>query len=176
MAGINVLPRMHSTCARGVISYSIGRSSQVVAFADPVLAHFDLHRQIKVGSPESGGQLFAQFYGDVIRVERATGPRPSDHRGPTFFIPNRLAERREIRRQFKDELHYVGDWHTHPEPTPSPSPTDIQSFREMYRKSHHGLASFLMVIVGTSPDETGLYVALCNGHSPYRLSMSGNTR
>ena len=175
MAGIRLLPRVHSTCARGVISYSIGHSSQIIVLTDPVLAHFDRHRQMKVGNPEAGGQLFARFDGDIIWIERATGPRSSDHRGPAVFIPNRIAERREIRRGFKDGFHYVGDWHTHPEPAPSPSQIDIQSFREMYRKSRHGLASFLMVIVGTSPDENGLYVALCNEHMPRRLSVSDNT-
>ena len=91
------------------------------------------------------------------------------------FIPNRMAERREIRREFKDGFHYVGDWHSHPEPSPTPSQIDIQSIREMYRRSRHGLASFLMVIVGTSPDESGLYVALCNEHAPSRLTVSDDT-
>ena len=154
-----------------MISYPIGHSGQVVVFADPVLAHFDRHRQIRVDSPEAGGQLFARFDGDIIRIEHASGPRSSDQRGPKVFIPNRIAERHEIRRVFKDGLHYVGDWHTHPEPTPSPSQIDIQSFREMYQNSRHGLASFLMVIVGTSSDENGIYVALCNENTPRRLSV-----
>ena len=175
MAGVTLLPCMYSRCARGVISYFVGNSSQTILLTDPVLAHFDRHRQMTAGIPEAGGQLFARFDGDTIRVERATGPRSSDRRGPTVFIPNRMGERREIRRKFKDGFHYVGDWHSHPEPSPTPSPIDIQSFREMYRKSRHGLASFLMVIVGASPDESGLYVALCNENAPRRLSVSDDT-
>ncbi len=155
-----------------MISYPVDHSDQVVVLTRSVLSHFDRHRQTRVGSSEAGGQLFARFDGDVIRVERATGPRSSDHRVPTAFIPNRIAERREITRAFRDGFHYVGDWHTHPEPTPNPSPIDIHSFREMYRKSHHRLASFLMVIVGTSLDDTGLYVALCNSNMLSRLSVS----
>ena len=148
----------------GVISYSIAHSSQTIILTDPILVCFDRHRQVTADSPEAGGQLFARFDGSIIRVERATGPRPSDHRSPTSFIPNRAAERREIRRSFKKGFHYVGDW-----PHPSPSLTDIRSFRDMYRKSRHGLAGFLMVIVGTMPGEDGLYVALCNDHTPRRL-------
>lgn len=157
-----------------MISYPVSHSDQVVVLTDSVLAHFDRYRQIRVGSLEAGGQLFARFDSDIIRVERATGPRSSDRRGPTEFIPNRMAERREIRRAFTDGFHYVGDWHTHPESTPNPSQIDIQSFREMYRKSRHGLASFLMVIVGNSLDDNGLYVALCNQHMLSRLSVSHN--
>ena len=153
-------------------SYNVGYSHQVVVLADSVLAHFGRHRQTGVGSLEAGGQLFARFDGNIIRVELATGPRPSDRRGPTEFIPNRTAERREITRAFRNGFHYVGDWHTHPEPIPYPSQIDIQSFREMYRESRHGLASFLMVIVGNSFDDHGLYVALCNQHVLSRLSVS----
>ena len=162
MAAFEFLSRVHSACARGVISYSIAYSSQTIVLTDPVFVCFDRHRQVTADSPEAGGQLFARFDGNIIRVEGATGPRPSDHRSPTSFIPNRAAERREIRRNFKKGFHYVGDWHTHPESRPSPSLTDIRSFRDMYRKSRHGLAGFLMVIVGIVPDEDGLYVALCN--------------
>ena len=174
MASIRVLPRVHSTCVHGVISYSIGHSSQFVILTVPVLACFDRHRQLDVHSREAGGQLFARFDGDAIRVERATGPRSSDRRSRTSFIPNRTAERREIGWSFKDGFHYVGDWHTHPEPDPSPSQTDIRSFQDMYRKSRHELASFLMVIVGTVSGENGLYVALCNDHGLRRLSVSDN--
>lgn len=78
------------------------------------------------------------------------------------FIPNRIAERREITRLFKSGLHYVGDWHTHPEPRPVPSETDAESFKDMYQKSRHNLASFVMIIVGTAASEEGLYVGLCN--------------
>ena len=163
---------MHSAHTRNVISYSATASAQTIVLTDPVLDCFDRHRQMTATSPEAGGQLFARFDGNIIRVECATGPRSSDRRSSTSFVPNRKAERREIRRSFKKGLHYVGDWHTHPESHPSPSKIDILSFRDMYRKSLHKLASFLMVIVGTAPGEDGLYVALCNDHAVHRLSVS----
>lgn len=155
-----------------MISYPIDCSGQTIILSDPVLAHFDHHRQLQANSREAGGQLFARFDGKVVRVERATGPRPSDRRSPTSFVPDRKAERREIRKNFRAGLHYVGDWHTHLEPRPSPSQTDIDSFRDMYRKSSHRLASFLMVIVGTSLEMDGLYVALCDGHLLRQLNES----
>ena len=86
------------------------------------------------------------------------------------FVPNRLAERREIRRLFNERLHYIGDWHTHPEPRPRPSQTDIDSFREMFRKSRHKLASLVMVIVGTEAGENGFYLAVCNADGVVSLS------
>lgn len=169
MAKLEIMSRVRSVHACNVISYSIAGSTQIIVLTDPVLDCFDRHRQMTVTSPEAGGQLFARFNGDIILVECATGPRPRDRRSPTFFVPDRKAERREIRRSFDMGMHYVGDWHTHPEPYPRPSQTDILSFQDMYRKSLHKLASFLMVIVGTAQNENGLYVALCNDHSPRRL-------
>lgn len=154
-----------------MISYHADHSGQVIVLTDQVISRFERHRQVKTDIPEAGGQLFAQFEGNVVKVECATGPRISDRRSRTTFIPNRIAERREIKRNFKSRLHYVGDWHTHPEPNPSPSQTDIRSFREMYRKSRHRLESFLMVIVGTAACEDSLYVALCNDRGPRRLTQ-----
>lgn len=147
-----------------MIAYPLGASGQTLILTDSVLAYFARHRQLTPRSKEAGGQLFARFAGSTVRVERATGPRPSDHRGFTAFVPNRLAERREIKRLFKKDLHYVGDWHTHPEGQPRPSQIDIQNVCDIFQKSRHELANFVMVIVGRDPFVAGLYVALCDGN------------
>ena len=165
------MSRLHSTRRYGAISYSAGNSSQIILM-DMILACFDRYRQLTADSLEAGGQLFARFDSNNVRVEHATEPKPTDCRYLTAFILDRMIERREIRRKFKNGLHYVGDWHTHPEPCPSPSQTDVQSFQDMYLKSKHRLANFLMVIVGTEPREDGLYVALYGDGAPRRLSVS----
>ncbi len=154
-----------------MIAYAIRNSGQTLVLTDAVIEHLLRHRQAGVGSREAGGQLFARFDGDTIQIERATGPRPSDRRSLMAFVPNRLAERREIKRLFKEGLHYVGDWHTHPEPRPSPSQTDIESFQEMFRKSRHKLASFVMVIVGTATAPEGLFVGLCGKEGLQKLNF-----
>jgi len=146
-----------------VIAYAAGNSGQTLVLTDPVLAHLDRHRQTTAMSKEAGGQLFARFNGNNITLERATGPRRSDQRSWLSFIPDRIAERREIKRLFKEGLHYVGDWHTHPEPIPRPSKTDAHSFLEVFRKSRHQLAGFVMIIVGTAAIPAGLFVGVSNG-------------
>lgn len=70
---------------------------------------------------------------------------------------------------FKEELYYVGDWHTHPELQPTPSGTDISSFQDMFRKSRHRLASFVIVIVGTANFPKSLFVGLCTGEGLIEL-------
>lgn len=152
-----------------MIIYPVKNSDQTLLFTDAVLAHFHSHRQLRTQSKEAGGQLFARFGEQMIRIERATGPRPTDRRGRRTFVPNRLAERREIKRMFKKELYYVGDWHTHPEPQPTPSGTDISSVKDMFRRSRHGLASFVMVIVGTASFPKSLFVGLCTNEGLIEL-------
>ena len=152
-----------------MIAYPVGSSGQTLIITDAVLAHFDRHRQLTPRSNEAGGQLFARIEGAKIIIERATGPRASDRRAAFSFIPNRLAERREIKQLFKAGLHYVGDWHTHAEPNPRPSETDLRSFREMFRKSRRQLESFVMIIVGAEPMPDGLYVAVCKECDPITL-------
>jgi len=155
-----------------VIAYTVGTSGQTLILTDPVLAHFDRHRQVTLGSKEAGGQLFARIDRDNIIVERVTGPRSTDRRSVFTFIPNRLAERREIKRLFKRGLHYVGDWHTHPEAHPTPSATDLNSFKEMFRKSRHQLERFVMVIVGTSSVPDGLFVGLVDSENLHVVTSS----
>lgn len=137
--------------------------------ADEVLGRFKHYRQIG-NRKEAGGQLFATFDDTTTRIECATGPRRSDRRGRRFFSPNRRVERREIGRVSKKGLHYVGDWHTHPERRPTPSSTDMDSLREMFCKSEHSLASFVLIIVGLDEGPEGLYVGLCDGCRITRLT------
>lgn len=152
-----------------MIRYVIGNSGQTLVLTDPVLAHFDRYRQVSPRNREAGGQLFATFVDQEICLQRATGPRRTDRRSITSFLPNRFVERKEIKRYFKSGFHYAGDWHTHPELHPTPSHTDIASFRDMFSKSHHHLASFVMIIVETAPEPEGLFVALCNDLNVERL-------
>lgn len=157
-----------------MIAYSIGSSGQTLVLTEPVVEHLMRHRQIAQNDCEAGGQLFARLDGNAVRIERATGPRPSDRRSITAFVPNRPAERREIKRLFKQDLHYVGDWHTHPEPRAQPSQTDIASFKDMFRKSRHKLAGFVMLIVGSEMGERGIFVAICNADTLFPLHPVGD--
>lgn len=158
-----------------MIEYVIKGSKQRLILTRTVINHLQKHRQLNARAREAGGQLFAHFENSSTRIERATGPRPSDRRGLTTFVPNRSVERREINRLHKEGLQYVGDWHTHPEPIPKPSQTDIDSFKEMFRKSRHDLESFVIVIMGTAAPPKGLFVGLCDETGCYELTHSAHT-
>jgi len=153
-----------------VIRYPIGTSGQTLVLTDAVLAHFRKHRQVRRWNREAGGQLFARFDTPQIRIEVATGPRPTDKRGRTYYHPDRRAERKEIMSQHKRGFHYVGDWHTHPARHPNPSGIDVRNISDCFRLSRHRLAAFVMIIVGTGAPPEGLRVSLHDGVTEYILS------
>ena len=125
-----------------------------------VLRTFTNHRQLRSDAPEAGGQLFARIDGANILLELATGPRKSDKRSRYSYQPDRHAEQEEINQLHRENLLFVGDWHTHPEPIPHPSPQDFASIRDSVAKSRHHLNGFLLAIVGTGTIPTALWIGL----------------
>lgn len=128
-----------------------------IEVTDEVISHFQANVQRRWRDREAGGQLFAHISSERWLIARATGPRSTDRRSRFTFRPDRSAERQEILSLFDENLHYVGDWHTHAEDIPSASFMDIRSMRETVRKSIHSLPGFIMAIVGRAPPPEGLW-------------------
>lgn len=152
-----------------MITYFAADGAQRVVFEDAVLDHFARHRQLGSRDPEAGGQLFAAISNGTVTIVQATGPYNRDKRWRFGLLIDNFTRRRDIGRLHKQGLHFVGDWHTHPEPYPTPSGTDHDSMLEMFRRSDHDLAAFLMVIVGQAALPAGLYVAAVNGDGTHPL-------
>ena len=134
------------------------RADPLLVIGDQVLVRFRRHRQRFRFATESGGQLFSRLGSSLVEIERATGPRRSDQSSQCSFLPNRRAERREIRRLFGSGFHFIGDWHTHHQVHPRPSRVDKDSLCEEFELSLHELPYFVLVIVGTAPPPKGLFV------------------
>jgi integrative and conjugative element protein (TIGR02256 family) len=146
-----------------MIEYPIGFSGQTLVFADPVVETFSKYRQLRFWQREAGGQLFGRFHGSRIKVVEATGPRRTDRRTRTSYVPDRRAEQREIDDRFRRGLHFLGDWHTHPENIPHPSGPDVASLDDTVRRSAHAMLAFVLVVVGQRPAPEGLHVSLFCG-------------
>jgi integrative and conjugative element protein (TIGR02256 family) len=146
-----------------MLIYRIGESGQQLVFTPTVLNHFAKCQQNTSSAREAGGQLFARFSGDQIRIEHVTGPRATDRRSRFGYVPDRNREQDEIDLMHGMGLHFVGDWHTHLEARPSPSGSDVRSIREAVTMSKHHLNGFLMIIVGTEAFPDGLHISL---HGP----------
>ena len=143
-----------------MLEYPIGSSGQVLVLPEEIVRKFRRYRQKRWYQREAGGQLFARLSLSRIVIGEATGPRRTDRRTRTSYVPDRAAEQREINSRHADGLHYVGDWHTHPEMVPRPSGLDIASISDSVRKSTHALNGFLLVIVGQAEPPDGLLVSV----------------
>lgn len=136
------------------------RLGTIVSFSPEVVKHFVEHRQQGKIKTEIGGQLFAEFVKNEVRVVRTTGPNATDKRGWAWFKPDQRKQNIEINELFADGLHFVGDWHTHPEREPSPSSWDLESMEDCFKKSRHQLKAFVMVIVGRAAFPEGFWVSV----------------
>ena len=147
------------------LRYVTATGGPALVLADPTLASMTRFQQTGACDREAGGQLFAIFEGSDTLIVEATPPKLFDRRTRHRFRPNRILQRREIRHRHRRGLHFVGDWHTHPEPSPHPSADDLKNMQECFRKSVHDLRAFAMIILGTDPLPTGIFVALVGAES-----------
>lgn len=152
--------------------YNFADPNLSVVLTNEVLKHFGKHQQKGAFDLEAGGQLFARFEDDVTIIKKVTGPRPTDKRTRVSYQPDRRAEQKEILRLFKKDLHYVGDWHTHPSSFPQPSGTDISNTKSCVLNSVHQLKGFVMVIVGTTAFPASLRVSVHDGAREYLLKTN----
>jgi integrative and conjugative element protein (TIGR02256 family) len=159
-----------------VITYPIGASGQLLRLSDNVIAHFERHRQTKFWQREAGGLLFAKFDLPLIAIEEATGPRRTDRRTRYSYAPDVDAERKEIEQRFRDDLHFVGCWHTHPEDLPTPSPLDIRNTSDCVRRSKHALNGFVMAIIGRTALPAGLFLSICDRAAVHGLGSGSQAR
>ena len=141
------MPNLWRSSLTRMLRVPIGTSGQALVFSRAVLTQFEKLRQIQSGLPEAGGQLFAKLIRNQIRIEQATGPRPSDKRARMHYVPDRRAEQSEIVRKHKDGLHYVGDWHTHPGAAAYMSRPDRSTLARIARFEKAGQPRPIMIIL-----------------------------
>lgn len=134
-------------------------NKDVIEFTPEALEYLESHKQKGWFSKEAGGQLFSEILGTNFKIVDVTGPRSTDKRSKYCYIPDREAERIEIKEQYAKGFHYIGDWHTHFQKVPIPSDRDEQSMKEMVAASNYDLDGFLMVIVGQEMFPSGLHVS-----------------
>lgn len=153
-----------------MLKYPIGKSEQVLHISNDVLKHFEMFKQNKIRSKEAGGQLFVQRHKNDLHLELATGPRLTDKRFRTHYIPDMVASQEEIKEQYKNGLHFIGNWHTHPENKPSPSKVDIETMKECFLTAKQELLKgFILIIIGRNNFPDGLHLSVHDGEDWFVL-------
>ena len=121
------------------------------------------YAQTHAGLCESVGQLYSRdLTGHHLLIEHATclPPRRAS-RGRVQFDPkSALAERKLL---FRQGLHCVGLWHTHPEPYPDPSEEDRTLARDYAAAAKPVLTGIVFVIVGTLQPPNAFRVWIADG-------------
>lgn len=148
--------------------YRIPGASWVLEFPVEAIEKLQSHAQSRWWSKEAGGQLFSLAPGQSsVHVDAVTklAPKAASRTGLRLDIPGVVSERELL---FKQGLHCLGFWHTHPEPTPSPSLDDIALAAEHARAGLSAFAGLVFVIVGTSSAPDGLGVWIHDGKALWR--------
>lgn len=139
------------------------RALHDVRLSDSVTSALARHRQTHIWKREAGGQLFGRVDGQTWHVLEATGPKRADFRSRFSFVPDRAKEQREIDKLYLNDLHFLGDWHSHRERKPTPSQTDIASMQDMTRQSESDYPGFLLVIVGITTNVFDWHISFHDG-------------
>lgn len=112
-----------------------------------------------------------------MHIELATGPRPTDKRSRTSYIPDMKASQAEIDGQYERGLHFIGNWHTHPENKPSPSGLDIDTMKRCFETAkQEELKGFILIIVGRNEFPDGLHVSMHDQESWHLLSTASSSK
>lgn len=142
-------------------------------FAPAATSIMCANAQTKFASCEAVGQLYTRdLTSSSVVVEHATVLKPRRaSRGRVQFDPkSAYAERAEL---FKQGLHCVGIWHTHPEPQPSPSGEDRRLARDYAIAAKPALSGIVFVIVGTQPLPNAFRVWVDNGEELHIAKATG---
>lgn len=133
--------------------------SQRLRIDDEVVRYFLGNRQFDDKDAEAGGQLFGTVSDVEVRVLKATGPYPRDSRSRYAYRSDAVSAQRAIKREAKNGLFYLGEWHTHPEDIPDPSGEDLATVNALRLRSRLNTSSILLIVVGLADIPDGLSVS-----------------
>jgi proteasome lid subunit RPN8/RPN11 len=134
-----------------------------LTFKAEALRQIGAHAQTQRASKESVGQLYCRdLTAGAIIIEHATVlPQSRAAYASVQFNPEVAAkERAEL---FKEGLHCVGLWHSHPQAFPHPSTTDSLLAADHARAAASHLNGLLFAILGTRPVPCGLSIWVHDG-------------
>jgi len=142
------------------LSIVLPDSMQTLILEAQVLTTFTEARQLNDSDKETGGLLLARVSKEEVRIIEATKAEKKASISRFLFKPNLKQKRKIVQEAFKDGLHFIGEWHTHPEEDPNPSALDRKSMADSFRRSKHELNCFVMIIVGNRSEQLSISITL----------------
>jgi proteasome lid subunit RPN8/RPN11 len=160
-------------------SFYLAGADWDLKLSEPAIAVLSRHAQRRWFQRESVGQLFASdLTSRTIVVDAATvlQPKRSAWASVTLDSDEAQAQREML---FREGMHCVGLWHTHPEGNPSPSGTDARLAADHAQAAKPVLNGLVFAIVGNRPFPMGWYIGVHDGdrfHVAERRPILSGTR
>ncbi|MBS1520689.1 MAG: Mov34/MPN/PAD-1 family protein [Bacteroidetes bacterium] len=117
----------------------------------------EIKKEILVHYPNETGGVLIGKYDENLRLATiylaTESPKDSEY-GATAFkrgvndIVNNITL---AQKKLSTELHYVGEWHSHPNNSPAASPTDLKQMQIFAKTNQLGISVPLLLIVGGKP-------------------------
>lgn len=142
-----------------------------LSFSYKVIHEFQKYRQ--TGSKlETGGMMFSSSVSsNIVEIDLISSASDLDISRRFGFIPNKRSAQAIIDKNFENDFHYIGDWHTHPESCPSPSSQDLKTIKSLFIKSKHDLTFLVILILCQSNNFKNSYVAFANERMVYKCKV-----
>ena len=105
------------------------------------------------GRRETGGILIGRYAasGWHVDVEEATHKPKGSWAGFSWFRRGNSGLAEYLRERWKDDLHYVGEWHFHPRSSPHPSNPDLAAMKRSAADPVYDCPMPLLAILGGDP-------------------------
>jgi hypothetical protein len=145
------------------LNYQIPGALWSLEIPNATVKNLYAHAQRWFWSKESVGQLYsANLQAKVICIDEITKLRStwSSHTSVQLDI---AAVNKERADYFRNGLHCLGFWHTHPEPVPKPSDQDITMAADHAVAGRELYSGLVFIIVGTAPHPKGVGVWVHDG-------------
>jgi proteasome lid subunit RPN8/RPN11 len=137
-----------------MIRFADAASAMLLELPDDV-AKYMRHQTSRAKAKETGGILIGHYSADLslATVLRATGA-PSDSRsGSTWFTRGIAGLDDMLRRAWRADQHYLGEWHYHPGGLPEASPSDRAQMHKIASDPKMHCATPLLLVLGDFGDD-----------------------
>lgn len=139
---------------------SLPNSDQIVTLDIAAKRHIEKHRQRRIWDTEAGGQLFGVVTSAEVRILSATGPYRLDERTRYSYRSDPDSAQRAIDKAAKQNMTYIGEWHTHAEAKPNPSCSDQNAIETLASRSRLNTNALILLILGQLKTPDGLAICI----------------